>query len=77
MLSVGIGFCGVWLSASSDFMICFFCRPSAAVSSAIEVKDGDLLVIASDGLFNNMYKSELTQLLHNFKVLCMQQIASL
>lgn len=44
------------------------CRPSAAVSSAVQVEDGDLIVLASDGLFNNMYKSELTELLKDFKV---------
>ncbi len=33
------------------------------------MEEGDLIVLASDGLFNNMYKSaELTEILKNFKV---------
>lgn len=43
-------------------------RPSAAVTSSVQVEDGDLIVLASDGLFNNMYPSELAAMLKDFEV---------
>lgn len=49
------------------FSFVFHFRPSSAVSAAIEVEEGDLIVLASDGLFNNMYKSELMKMLQDFK----------
>lgn len=52
-------------------MTCSFVpyRPSAAVIESVRVVVDDLIVVATDGLFNNLYNSDISTLLENFKVM--------
>lgn len=44
--------------------------PSSAIESAVDVHDGDVVVLATDGLFSNVYNSEIVEVVEGLKVIC-------
>lgn len=44
-------------------------RPSSAILSSVEVREGDMVVLGTDGFFYNMYDTEVAQILQEMKVL--------
>lgn len=44
-------------------------RPSSAMLSSVEVREGDMVVLGTDGFFYNMYDAEVAQILQEMKVL--------
>ena len=47
--------------------VCF--RPSSANSFSCRIEDGDFIVAATDGLFDNMYTSDITDFLRDYRVM--------
>lgn len=38
------------------------------MQSKVEVKDGDIVLLSTDGLFDNMYEEEILKMIRNMKV---------
>jgi len=50
-------------------------RPSSAMLSSVEVREGDMVVLGTDGFFYNMYDAEVAQILQEMKVLAVGSCA--
>jgi len=42
-------------------------RPSSAILSSVEVREGDMVVLGTDGFFYNVYDTEVAQILQEMK----------
>ena len=42
--------------------------PSAAWEASVAVREGDIVLVSSDGLFNNVYEEEILHVLKDVKV---------
>ena len=54
-------------------LIAFLRSPSSALQSSVQVREGDLVLVSSDGLFNNVYEDEILKVLKDVQV-CMYSV---
>lgn len=52
------------------WLLALFCSPSEADTQSIDVVDGDIIVLATDGLFDNMSDNMILNHLRIIKVQC-------
>ena len=53
---------------TSHYMHCTVHSPSAAWEASVAVREGDIVLVSSDGLFNNVYEEEILHVLKDVKV---------
>lgn len=49
-------------------LIAFLHSPSSALQTSVQVREGDMVLLSSDGLFNNVYEEEILKVLKDVQV---------